>query len=715
MHALIFYVSTTGSDDWSGTRDESNPDGTDGPFATLTRARDAVREARRGAEASCAVSVLVRSGKYFLQETFVLTEEDSGTRECPVVYAAFPGETPVLSGGGRLTGWRTYRAEILMADFPVARDRKHKLRQLFFGGKKQMRARWPKYEATDPIHQGFLFAEGPGEPDSHDSFMYKPGSFRTSWAKPAELEVNIYQWMGCYQLILPVKSVDETNRVIRLAEEGYDVRSIPPWSWPCPFTPGDRYFMENALEELDQPGEWCIDMAEGVVYFWPPEAMTSDSEVVIPLIQSLVEVNGASYIRISGFEFTETDGGDAWHREGLDGYGAQLPMNGWKYCGEALHMTNTEHCSIEHNTFNHVGGNAVYLSGRNHKNVIRHNFFDHAGANGICLVGTRSAHPTFNRVEDNEISHSGHANKYTAGVFLGISDGNIIGHNYIHHVPHHAVNLASNGYGRNVVEYNRVEFTCLELHDNGAINVWMDELDESGQNVKRDGERAGHIIRHNFIADTIGCTLDANGILQKGVYTWGIYLDDYASNCLVYGNVIARSGVGICLHGGKNNLVENNVIVNTGYGFRPQNMVAYRLATEKTMVGFQTGNHFCRNILYTVTDAESAHLFFLHDFTDSMFARCDENLYFNAAGRYDFHVWEGHERRNDRSVYFDKGIISLDEWRELGNDLSSLTADPLFVDASRDDYALQPESPALELGFEPIPLQRIGIRRPTFS
>ena len=56
-------------------------------------------------------------------------------------------------------------------------------------------------------------------------------------------------------------------------------------------------------------------------------------------------------------------------------------------------------------------------------------------------------------------------------------------------------------------------------------------------------------------------------------------------------------------------------------------------------------------------------------------------------------------------------IEVLDEWaswQALGMDRNSLVADPLFVDADDGDYRLQPESPAWKLGFQPIPLDKIG-------
>ncbi len=110
------------------------------------------------------------------------------------------------------------------------------------------------------------------------------------------------------------------------------------------------------MEELTEPGEWCLDSEDGSVYFWPPDGtLKENDEVVAPFLHTLISFCGASWLVISGFTFTETAGDDL-HRDGLDGYGPMYPNQGWKYCGEALHMREAQHCVIEKNRFYAVGG-----------------------------------------------------------------------------------------------------------------------------------------------------------------------------------------------------------------------------------------------------------------------------------------------------------------------------------------------------------------------
>ena len=150
---------------------------------------------------------------------------------------------------------------------------------------------------------------------------------------------------------------------------------------------------------------------------------------------------------------------------------------------------------------------------------------------------------------------------------------------------------------------------------------------------------------------------------------------------MVYGNVILRaSEIGMYVHGGKNNYLENNLIVGAKYGVAYVNGVSNR---TPEMAGFFGGNRFCRNI---VVNCAANVLYPGNRFRDRAVAQSDYNLIYNAA---------------DGSAY-------LDNQRRHGFEAHSLAADPMFVDPARGDYRLRPQSPAWQLGFQPIDLRRIG-------
>ncbi len=361
-----------------------------------------------------------------------------------------------------------------------------------------------------------------------------------------------------------------------------------------------------------------------------------------------------------------------------------------------------------------MGGNAIYLEDHNTRNEVRYNEISGAGANGICLAGSSLRHPVFNEVADNYIHHCGVFNKYIAGVFLGMSDGNFVRHNRIEHMPHHAINLSENSEGRNYVEYNEIRWATQEISDTAAINCWM-EL------PGREAQRCGHVIRYNYISDTYGTeVIDGKVTHSQEFPTSGLYLDNCASNCLVYGNIFVRCGVaGVLIHNGKNNVIENNIFVDCQSGVRLQDFIVM-LPYWKDMEGFMTGNVMQRNICYQTRP--DAYLYNLHGhstqgWSERSVARADGNLFYHTSSsdyRLDFQgsVSEDTDcgQPLEKQAETPQRIDTLEKWRALGFDLNSRFEDPLFVDPDGDDYRLQSGSPALELGFQPIDISKIGIR-----
>jgi parallel beta-helix repeat protein len=709
MDGLVFYVATDGDDNWSGLLAVPNEARTDGPFASLVRARDAIREVMANASLKGPLTVMVRRGKYFLPEPLELETADSGTRECPIVYTAYPEEQPILSGGLKMEGWRPYKGNILQCSVPETKGGQWKFRQLFFNGKRQIRSRYPNLDPDNPVHGGWAFLEdtvGKGL----FKFKFKPGTFEQRWAKPTQGEVNYYPNKHG-QNVVPIKSIDWENRVIALRHEGRNFDRIPYYRY-FDFSPNDRFVVENFLEELDQPGEWCLDTEDGVLYLWPPEPLTQESEVVAPLLHCLIDLRGASWITISGLTFTETRTGDNVHRGDLEGYGAMHNVDGLQYCGEAIHLKHAEHCCIEDNTFHGLGGNAIYLDGYNERNVVRRNEISHVGANGICVMGNRyqgwgeSPYPApqlpfYTQVVDNHIHECGELNSYVAGVFVGVAQGTLVAHNLIEDMPHHAVCMAD-GFGRTIVEYNEIRRVCRQYVDTAAINSWMEG---PARYTAKDTERSGHVIRYNRISGVQGATVDQHGsvVATETMWMMGIYLDNYTSNCFVSGNVIITNGCGIHVNMGKNNIIENNVLVgcqqaarfNTFHGIWPH------------MYGLTTGNRFCRNIycysggegrLLEVTDTPGGHP------PSRIFELSDHNVFFGPDGK-------------ERTVVTHTGkpskteVFTLSGWQGLGFDANSVFADPMFVDAESGDYLLQPDSPGLNVGFVPIDVKQIGVRR----
>ncbi|HRT29164.1 MAG TPA: hypothetical protein P5527_05180 [Kiritimatiellia bacterium] len=154
---VTFYVSTKGNDAWSGSLPKPNWTGTDGPFATVTRARDAVRALKASGPLSVPVTVLLRGGRYYVTEPLRFGAEDSGTESCPVTYAAYRGETPDLIGGRQLTGFQSAKNGQVSLALPEVKAGTWSFRSLFVNDERQVRARFPNIDPADPYRRGFLY------------------------------------------------------------------------------------------------------------------------------------------------------------------------------------------------------------------------------------------------------------------------------------------------------------------------------------------------------------------------------------------------------------------------------------------------------------------------------------------------------------------------------------------------------------------------------
>ncbi len=194
---VTFFVAPDGNDAWSGMKPD--PAGDDGPFATLERARDAIRELK-GLQGTLRqpVTVYLREGIYPLTAPFVLTPNDSGTEACPVTYAAYENETPILSGGRTITGWQPGEDGLWVAQIPEVQADEWTFRQLFVRkpGARHFERRYR------PSRGAFVIAgltsaparSGMGHRRSQDEFRFFPGDIEDSENRDDVEIVALHDW-----------------------------------------------------------------------------------------------------------------------------------------------------------------------------------------------------------------------------------------------------------------------------------------------------------------------------------------------------------------------------------------------------------------------------------------------------------------------------------------------------------------------------------------
>lgn len=294
--ATDWYVAPNGNDAWSGQLPAPNANGTDGPFATLAKARDVIRPLPG------ARTVHLRAGLYELPQGLKFGAEDSGRDYAPVVWQAYENEKPILIGGRAISNWKPWKDGILQADVGAQGFKDVAFKQLLFDGQRQVLARYPNFDPENPYGGGWAYVDGEMWPmyadkegEDRHTLLVKTQDWR-AWAKPEEVEVFVFPRYNWWNDILRVKFVDAEKRTITTAKDGsYAMRA------------NDRYYFQGALEELDAPGEWYLDRASGTVYFKPPRTIES-AKVYAPTTREILHFEGTDFLTLRGLTFECSEG-----------------------------------------------------------------------------------------------------------------------------------------------------------------------------------------------------------------------------------------------------------------------------------------------------------------------------------------------------------------------------------------------------------------------
>lgn len=645
-----FYVSPTGNDRWTGRLARPSADRSDGPFRTIERARNAIRDLKARGGLKRPVRVLIREGTYYLNRPLVFTPEDSGTEECPVVYAAYRGERPVISGGRPITAWRQCEVNgtrAWVAELPRVKAGKWYFRQLWVDGERRFRPRLPKRK--------WYFFAGLLDIDHRTPWqrgqkraLFEPGHIR-NWRNLSDVEVVFLTlWRESH---LPIARVDEQKHIVTFAKAS-QTRLTEDFS----MKPG-RYYVDNVFEALQEPGEWYLDRGEGLLYYIPKRGeRPNEAEVVAPRLTQLLRIVGAGdgkeaveHIRFRGLTFSHTD----WQLPENQAGAAQAAVN----VPGAVYLRGARRCSFTDCTFAHLGNYAVEFDRGCTDNRLSRCSIHDLGAGGV-KIGHRTQGTT---VVDCEICDGGHVYHSAVGVWIGDSGHNRIAYNHIHHFYYTGVSVGWTwGYGRSNATHNLIEYNHIHHIGQGLLS------DMGG--IYTLGVSPGTRLRFNLIHDVESYSYGG----------WGIYPDEGSSHIVIENNVVYRTKTGgFHQHYGRENVVQNNI-----FAYARQGQI------QRTRIEDHTSFIFRRNIVYWTTGP------LLHGNWKQIRAVFDYNLYWREGGKP-----------------FDFAGRSLEEWRAEGQDQHSIVADPKFRAPREGDFSLSPSSPANRIGFKPIDLSRIGPRR----
>ncbi len=659
--AVRFYVSPNGSDSWSGLLPRVSEDRRDGPFATPQRALRAARAWREAhALAEGPVEIVLREGVYFLEKPLRILPEDSGTRRSPTVLRAYPGESPVLSAGLKITGWKPDT----VSGQPVWRTVLRGVRRthgLFVNGQRRPRARRPnegffRPENVPDVTPKTLWKEG------QKRFRYKAGQL-AAWddVKQGEIVV-LHRWTESH---LPIASVDESTRTVTFTKISVQ-RLVDEKNLPA------RYWIENVRAALDTPGEWYLNADTGELLYIPlPGETPENTTAVAARLEHVVELCGkpeqdrfVDFVQLRGLQLAHTEWWfpDSFRVRGRPAGTAGIPQAAYVVAG-AIFAEGARHCCVDSCQIVHVGGYGVEFGRGCWDNAVTACEIADLGAGGVkigepVMRSDSSERSGRNLVAGNRIHGGGRIFPSGVGVWIGQSANNRVLHNDVYDFTYTGVSVGWTwGYGPSLATGNRIEW-------NHIYNIGQGLLSDMG-GIYTLGVSPGTTVRYNLIHD----------VKSYGYGGWGIYPDEGSSEILIENNVVYRTKTGgFHQHYGRENRVRNNI---------------FALSTEwqlqRTRVEKHVSFFFTHNIVYW----QWGKLLSGH-WTDAGVV-CDSNLYWRA-----------------NAAPFQFGEETWAHWQALGKDVHSLIADPGFAGPDRGDFRLSESSPALQIGFRPFSLKGVG-------
>ncbi|GAB1450698.1 hypothetical protein MASR2M47_07540 [Draconibacterium sp.] len=522
---IKLYVSTEGND--------QNPGTINAPFQTLEKARDAVRLLRRSSPDQ-AVTVYIHNGVYPIENGLKFSPEDSGNEKAPVIYQAMEGETPVFRGSKPLKNWEllkdetklnllnaSVRKKVYVSDLKLAGISDFgdpieigKRPELFCNSQLQTLARWPN---KGFVKAGLVKGETELPPNytkvrgTREGIFQYTDSHQNGWKNENEVCLGGYWYWDWSDEFQKVKTIDSDNMILSLQEPYHNYG----------YKDSLRYFALNLFCELDEPGEYYLDRTNGNLYWFPPnEIDPNQAEVRLSVCSTpyMVELDHCSYFTIQGLSFEESR-------------------------GSAILVNGGSHCLIKDCRLERFGKDGIHLIDGS-ENGIAGCLLRTFGCGGIQVKGG----------DRKTLTPANHFVEHTV-----VEDFSLFKRTYqpAVHVDGCGIRISNNSFKNSSSSAMRLEGNDILIEYNEVSRVVNESDDQGGVDIFYNPSYRGIVIRYNRWSDISGGT-------RHGAA--GVRLDDMISSVSIYGNLFERCGVlgfgAIQIHGGKDNLVENNLFYN---------------------------------------------------------------------------------------------------------------------------------------------------------
>jgi hypothetical protein len=713
----VYFVAVNGSDDYSGRLAEANTDGSDGPLATLEGARRKVRE-EIAKGLSSEVIVFIRGGEYELDETVVFDKDDSGSRNNTITYKAYQGEYPVFTGGKKLKGWVRLKKEpkgvtdeangkLWYYDISAGLNAEWRITTLYNGTELLSRARSPKFKTSKEQELDRLNAqpkdvrgvEWDAEPVTFSREFRFEGEDLKDWETPSDIEILLspkHRWLIN---MLPLERIDYPKKTAWFAVDA--TYGIPP---------GNAYQVENAIEYLDEPGEWIYCSKERRIYIWPDFDLNS-ADIRAPYLQEFIRVEGiedgevAKNIHFDGLTFRHGLR-DTWKPGDK---GLQHDWDMYDKGNAVMRFRHAENASVKNCVFEASSGDGVRLDLHCQRIEVSSSVFAHLGGTAILLSGYGAGLKDvnkYNTVTNNYIHHVGAIYRHSPGIFIAQSGHNLISHNTIHDLAYNGMIISG------CRPHELVMSKVLRNRREWVSSIRVDEIGPFIEHITPEMMRNWL----SYDVSPIEPLLHSreNRIEYNEIYNVMLELHD--------GNGIYFSAMG------KNNLAQYNYlhdIYNSNGYFRLDDVSGFTIITHN--VGLRgsrlmqiKGPGIIKNNFAIETDQFVARNWY-HIEIDNfvLYNSPTGNRHLNQNQRFPNiqTVFQYFDRCSNSLIYQEtpgEGLIPGEDMIDLDKrgeaEVGMLFADPMFDEEAMKSkiFRFLPGSPAEKLGIQPIDLSKAG-------
>jgi hypothetical protein len=653
MFAVERFVAPQGNDANPGTREE--------PFATLEKARNAIRALKARGALPGPVCVTLMPGVYPMERTFELTAADSGTEAAPIVYRADQKGSAVLYGGLRLDEFTPVTDPVVLGRLPAqARGKVFQCDlkkagitdyspltergcgvkpppstlEVFFNGAPLTLARWPK---AGFVNGGRIVEPGSKQADKASVFQYLDNR-PARWTNAEDGWLFGYFRYDWADRTLKIRSINTAAKQIACGPYDYYGENMGPVK---EINNGRiKYFAFNLLEELGQPGEWYLDRKTGVLYCYPPADPATAVVEIGMLSAPMLALTRVSHVRLEGLVFDLSR-------------------------ADCMSLEDCEGCLVAGCTVKRFAGSGISIHGGRGDGILGCDLYSLGrGATEVMGGDRKTLTPAQHFVENCLMYSFGRLDHtYVPGILMeGV--GIRAAHNCFHDCPSSAIRFDGNDL---LMEYNQVERIVLESEDQGGMETY-------GNPTFR-----GNALRYNSIA-LIGAGASMEGPAGRA----GIRLDDLISGTLVYGNIFFQASQGfgaVNINGGRDNIIDNNIFAECEKGI--------------------TGNYSANNDLWKRLGKNPALIMsklYLKRYPALL--RVSEQPGLNSAWRNVF--WKC------GPLFTTYDMPSARKFDLLAN-AQYAADDPGFVDAAKGDFRLKSDAEVFRrIAFRPIPVEEIG-------